>query len=172
MDSVHGRFWKTKKAMECNHDHCSYHKTLHDIWVVQTVMCLYLWDESAKQKHAKKVLSRQPSLKCLRIYYPCFASFVLLEEGQIKRGLHMRVWSSLVQREEPRQYEMERKVWVEKWMKGHKGEGIRRGHRCDITLVIGMAGGKCVNIPSWEGLSPSWLAHLSGKISYYLLILL
>ena len=67
------------------------------------------------------------------VYIPCFFfsnvanSCTSEKEGQIKTGLDMRVWSSYcsrttqslssTRREEPRHYEMERKVWAEKRMK-------------------------------------------------------
>lgn len=159
-DSVHCRFWKSLPLLISQ----------TSTWYLSCADChvFGIFGVNLQNKNMlRNCCPDSPASNVWEFIIPVFSSFVLLEEGQIKRGLHMRVWSSLVQREEPRQYEMERKVWVEKWMKGHKGEGIRQGHRCDITLVIGMAGGKCVNIPFWEGLSPNWLAHLSVKIFYY-----
>lgn len=111
---------------------------------------------SAQIKQSKKTskkTSSGPFKTSLRIQY----TDPVVQGGQIKTGLDTRVCSShcsptasgqaSTRREEPRQYEMERKVWAEKRMKEKMGEGSRQGHRCDITLTKGAAGVKVCRHP-------------------------
>lgn len=69
-------------------------------------------------------------------------------------------------KERPRQYEIERKLWAEKRMKGRTGAGSRQGHRCDIAWTKEVAGRECVQ-RSQTKLSPSCLLHLSIKMDTF-----
>lgn len=91
-----------------------------------------------------------------------------LEQGRNRGMTHQSLASTC--REEPRRYEMERKVTAEKRMKGRMEQGSRQGHRCDIPLTMREAGLNCADIPSWLKLSPSCLVHPSIKSDIFLIV--